>query len=76
MTGVPVPLLPGRRWLAVLGAVGQPRDGNPAAAWAMLDTDRQELTFRRTPYDVDAAAAAIRDKGLPSRLAERLFRGI
>jgi diadenosine tetraphosphatase ApaH/serine/threonine PP2A family protein phosphatase len=76
VTGVPIPLLPGRRWLAVLGAVGQPRDGNPAAAWAMLDTDRQELTFCRTPYDVAAAAAAIRDQGLPSFLAERLFKGI
>jgi diadenosine tetraphosphatase ApaH/serine/threonine PP2A family protein phosphatase len=76
VTGVPIPLLPERRWLAVLGAVGQPRDGNPAAAWAMLDTERQELTFCRTPYDVAAAAAAIRDKGLPSWLADRLFEGI
>jgi diadenosine tetraphosphatase ApaH/serine/threonine PP2A family protein phosphatase len=76
LTGVPIPLLPGRRWLAVLGAVGQPRDGNPDAAWAMLDTERQELTYCRTPYDVAAAAAAIRNKGLPSWLAERLFEGV
>ena len=76
VTGVPIPLLPARRWLAVLGAVGQPRDGNPAAAWAMLDTERQELTFCRTPYDVAAAASAIRSKGLPSWLADRLFEGI
>ena len=40
VAGVPIPLLPGRRWLAVLGSVGQPRDGNPAASYAMLDTDR------------------------------------
>ena len=39
--GVPVQLLPGRRWLAVLGSVGQPRDGDPAAAFAMFDTDRR-----------------------------------
>jgi diadenosine tetraphosphatase ApaH/serine/threonine PP2A family protein phosphatase len=60
----------------VLGAVGQPRDGNPAASWAMLDTRKNEITYRRTPYDVAAAANAIRAKGLPSFLAERLFKGI
>jgi predicted phosphodiesterase len=76
VTNVPIPLLPGRRWLAVLGAVGQPRDGNPAAAWALLDTDKNEITYCRTPYDVAAAANAIRAKGLPSFLAERLFRGV
>jgi predicted phosphodiesterase len=76
VTNVPIPLLPGRRWLAVLGAVGQPRDGNPAAAWAMLDTAKNEITYCRTPYDVAAAANAIRAKGLPSFLAERLFRGV
>jgi diadenosine tetraphosphatase ApaH/serine/threonine PP2A family protein phosphatase len=76
VTNVPIPLLPGRRWLAVLGAVGQPRDGNPAAAWAMLDTSTNEITYCRTPYDVAAAAHAIRAKGLPSFLAERLFSGV
>ncbi len=76
VTGVPIPLLPGRRWLIVAGAVGQPRDGNPAASWLTLDTEKREVTFRRTPYDVDAAAAAIRAKGLPEWLAERLFRGV
>ena len=76
VAGVPIPLLPGRRWLVVLGAVGQPRDGNPAAAWALLDTVKQDITFCRTPYDVAAAAAAIRAKGLPAFLAERLFKGI
>ncbi len=75
ITGAPIQLLQGRRWLAVLGSVGQPRDGNPAAAYAMLDTDRQEITYCRAPYDVDQAAAAIRAKGLPTWLAERLFAG-
>ena len=42
----------GRRWLAVLGSVGQPRDGNPAASYAMLDTEQRELTYCRAPYDV------------------------
>jgi diadenosine tetraphosphatase ApaH/serine/threonine PP2A family protein phosphatase len=74
-TGVAVQLLPGRRWLAVLGSVGQPRDGNPAAAYLMLDTVRREITWCRAAYDIEAAAARIRDKGLPPRLAERLFIG-
>jgi diadenosine tetraphosphatase ApaH/serine/threonine PP2A family protein phosphatase len=75
VTGVPIPLMPGRRWLIVAGSVGQPRDGNPAASWLLLDTAKREVTFRRTPYDVEAAAAAIRAKGLPDSLAERLSRG-
>ena len=74
-TGVAIPLLPGRRWLAVLGSVGQPRDGNPAASYLMLDTDRREVTYCRAPYDVGAAAAAIVNKGLPVWLAERLYLG-
>ncbi|HET7256124.1 MAG TPA: metallophosphoesterase family protein, partial [Xanthobacteraceae bacterium] len=72
---VPVQLLPGRRWLAVLGSVGQPRDGNPAASYVMLDTERREITYCRAPYDVEQAAAQIRKKGLPTRLAERLLLG-
>jgi diadenosine tetraphosphatase ApaH/serine/threonine PP2A family protein phosphatase len=74
-TGAAVPLLRGRRWLAVLGSVGQPRDGNPAAAYAMLDTERRELTYCRVPYDVERAAAAIWKIGLPPWLADRLFVG-
>jgi diadenosine tetraphosphatase ApaH/serine/threonine PP2A family protein phosphatase len=74
-SGVAIGLLPGRRWLAVLGSVGQPRDGNPAASYLMLDTVRREVTWCRAPYDVEAAAARIRDKGLPQRLADRLLVG-
>lgn len=74
-TDAPVPMLPGRRWLAVLGAVGQPRDGNPAAAYALLDTDKKEIIYCRVPYDVDEAAARIRRAGLPLWLAERLLTG-
>jgi diadenosine tetraphosphatase ApaH/serine/threonine PP2A family protein phosphatase len=73
--GVAVPLLPGRRWLAVLGSVGQPRDGNPAASYAMLDTGKNELTYCRCPYDVAQAAERIRRNGLPGWLADRLFLG-
>jgi len=75
ITGAPVPLLRQRRWLAVLGSVGQPRDGNPAASYAMLDTERNQITYFRVPYDIDAAAAKIREAGLPEILAERLKWG-
>jgi diadenosine tetraphosphatase ApaH/serine/threonine PP2A family protein phosphatase len=74
-SGVPVQLLGGRRWLAVMGSVGQPRDGNPAAAFAMLDTTSREITYCRVPYDVEAAANRIRANGLPHWLADRLLVG-
>jgi diadenosine tetraphosphatase ApaH/serine/threonine PP2A family protein phosphatase len=73
--GVAIQLLQGRRWLAVLGSVGQPRDANPAASYVMLDTERRELTYCRVPYDIERAAARIRSKGLPTWLADRLFVG-
>jgi predicted phosphodiesterase len=75
VSDVTVPMPQHRRWLAVLGAVGQPRDGNPAASYALLDTDRREITYMRVPYDVETAAAKIRAAGLPDRLAERLEVG-
>src|SRR5215207_5424191 len=71
VAGAPMPLLPSRRWLAVLGAVGQPRDRDPAACYGLFDGERSELTYVRAPYDVEAAAAKIRAAGLPSWLAER-----
>jgi diadenosine tetraphosphatase ApaH/serine/threonine PP2A family protein phosphatase len=75
VTDVPVPLLARRRWLIVLGSAGQPRDGNPAASFAMLDTDAQTVTFARAPYDTDEAAAAIVTNGLPVAFAERIKVG-
>ncbi|GAA0582802.1 metallophosphoesterase family protein [Craurococcus roseus] len=72
---VPVPLVRPRQWIAVLGAVGQPRDGDPAACYGMLDTGRGELTWVRVPYDVETAAGKIRAAGLPESLALRLHRG-
>jgi diadenosine tetraphosphatase ApaH/serine/threonine PP2A family protein phosphatase len=76
-TGATIQLLagPGRRWLAVLGSVGQPRDGNPAASYAMLDTEKRELTYCRAPYDVEEAATRIRKNGLPTWFADRLLVG-
>jgi diadenosine tetraphosphatase ApaH/serine/threonine PP2A family protein phosphatase len=75
-TGVPVQLLVGRHWLAVLGSVGQPRDGNPAASFVTFDTASREITYCRVPYDVEAAAQRIRDNGLPLWLADRLSVGM
>jgi diadenosine tetraphosphatase ApaH/serine/threonine PP2A family protein phosphatase len=74
-SGVTVQLLQGRRWLTVVGSVGQPRDGDPAASFAMFDTTSREITYCRVPYDVDAAARRIRENGLPHWLADRLSVG-
>ena len=74
-SGVPVQLLSTRHWLAVLGSVGQPRDGDPAASFAMFDTLSREITYCRAAYDVEAAAKRIRDNGLPLWLADRLSTG-
>jgi len=73
--GLPTPLARSRRWLAVLGSVGQPRDGNPLAAFALYDDARGALNFIRVSYDVDDAARKILGAGLPEFLAERLFLG-
>jgi len=63
------------RWLLNPGSVGQPRDGDPRAAWLELDTEAWTARYHRVPYDIDAAARAILDAGLPSPLAERLRIG-
>jgi diadenosine tetraphosphatase ApaH/serine/threonine PP2A family protein phosphatase len=73
--GVRIPLLPNRRWLVVLGAVGQPRDGNPAACYGLFDDEREILTYTRVAYDVESAARKIRQAGLPLVLSTRLVRG-
>ena len=73
--GFAIPLAGARRWLAIPGACGQPRDGNPAAACALFDTDARSLTFLRVPYDHDAAAAKIEAARLPSAFAQRLRTG-
>jgi diadenosine tetraphosphatase ApaH/serine/threonine PP2A family protein phosphatase len=62
-------------WLLNPGSVGQPRDGDPRAAWLMLDLNDGSASWRRTEYDVAGAAAAIRAARLPDSLAERLEYG-
>jgi diadenosine tetraphosphatase ApaH/serine/threonine PP2A family protein phosphatase len=73
--GVAIPTPPHRRWHAVVGSAGQPRDGSTAACYALADLERRTLTFRRVPYDWTAAAAKIRAAGLPEFLAARLGLG-
>lgn len=62
-------------WLLNPGSVGQPRDGDPRAAWLELDTEAWTATWRRAEYDIEGAAWAIRAARLPDALAERLSFG-
>jgi diadenosine tetraphosphatase ApaH/serine/threonine PP2A family protein phosphatase len=66
----------GRRWLLNPGSVGQPRDGDPKAAWLLLDFETDRARFQRVAYDVDATQAEIRAAGLPDGLAGRLTHGL
>lgn len=72
---VEIPLLAQRRWLAVIGSIGQPRDYNPAACYGALDTERNVLVYVRVPYDNETAARKISDAGLPEILSLRLIEG-
>ena len=73
--GVAIPVPRHRHWLATVGSVGQPRDGRPEAMYALFDDAAQQLNYRRVPYDVQAAAAAIRATPLPAFFADRLEQG-
>ena len=73
--GVPVPLSPACRYVVNVGSVGQPRDGNNAASYAIYDSDAAEVTVHRVPYDFVSAAQKILDAGLNAHFAERLVEG-
>ena len=62
-------------WLLNPGSTGQPRDGDPRAAWMVLDTQAWTAEWRREDYDLAGAQAAIRAARLPDSLAERLQYG-
>ncbi len=64
-----------QKYLINVGSVGQPRDGDWRAAYAIYDTDTNEIVLRRIPYDLEAAQRAILDAGLPQKLALRLANG-
>lgn len=75
VSGVPILLSAQRQWLVIPGSAGQPRDGNPAACYAIYDSDEGAITYFRVPYDHEAAGAKIRAAQLPQRLAQRLDDG-
>lgn len=63
------------KWLVNPGSVGQPRDGDPRAAWLELETEDHSARFHRVDYPIDDAANRIREAGLPAHLADRLYEG-
>jgi diadenosine tetraphosphatase ApaH/serine/threonine PP2A family protein phosphatase len=65
----------GRRYIVNVGSVGQPRDRDPRAAYALWDVDARQVTIRRVPYDIAGARAKIHAAGLPRFLADRLATG-
>jgi predicted phosphodiesterase len=67
--------LAGRRFLLNPGSVGQPRDGDPRAAYLLLDLDADRASFRRVEYDIARTQAEILEAGLPEPLALRLSSG-
>jgi diadenosine tetraphosphatase ApaH/serine/threonine PP2A family protein phosphatase len=75
MPGTPIKLTAFHRWLVIPGSVGQPRDGNPAACYAMLDDEADVIVYHRVPYDHERAAGKIRAAGLPSDLGSVLEQG-
>ena len=68
--------LGGVRALLNPGSVGQPRDGDPRAAYLLLDLDTQHASFRRVEYDVEQTQREMRDAALPEMLAARLELGL
>jgi diadenosine tetraphosphatase ApaH/serine/threonine PP2A family protein phosphatase len=73
---IEIPLRMEDRWIAVIGSVGQPRDGNPAACYGALETERNVLVYVRVPYDMETAARKIQHAGLPPILGLRLLEGM
>ncbi len=73
--GVPIPLDPQRRYICNPGSVGQPRDADPRASFAVLDLENRAFTVHRQEYDIDAVQAATQEAGLPTVLADRLAIG-
>jgi len=66
---------PGKKYFVNVGAVGQPRDGNPKAGYVVYDLNEQTIELRRLDYDIPKAQKKILEAGLPQRLADRLSVG-
>lgn len=74
--GVAVPVGAHREWLATVGSVGQPRDGDPRACFGILDDQAKTLSYERVEYDIERTALRIVEAGLSEHFARRLFAGI
>jgi diadenosine tetraphosphatase ApaH/serine/threonine PP2A family protein phosphatase len=72
---VKVTVEPGCRYIINVGSVGQPRDHDPRAAWALWDVEARQVTRHRVSYEIGAAQGKIRAAGLPRFLADRLAEG-
>ena len=70
-----VKLLKGHKYLFNIGSIGQPRNGDNRASFAVFDSDKQCVTRYRVPYNIAAAQEKVRAAGLPERLAARLEWG-
>jgi diadenosine tetraphosphatase ApaH/serine/threonine PP2A family protein phosphatase len=66
----------GRRYIVNVGSVGQPRDQDPRASYAIFDSDQRVVSFHRVAYDCEKASAKIRAAGLPEQLGDRLLVGV
>jgi len=66
---------PGKKYFVNVGAVGQPRDGNPKAGYVIYDLNESSIELRRLDYDIPKAQKKILEAGLPPRLADRLALG-
>ena len=66
---------PGKKYFVNVGSVGQPRDGNPKAAYVIYDMTEGSIELRRLDYDIPKAQKKILEAGLPARLAARLADG-
>jgi diadenosine tetraphosphatase ApaH/serine/threonine PP2A family protein phosphatase len=73
--GGPIRIEQGCRYILNPGSVGQPRDGDPRAAYGLLDMTEGTFTVHRVSYDIEGAAKKIYESGLPRDMGERLFRG-
>jgi len=76
ISGSAIPVPSHRRWLAIAGSAGQPRDGNAAAAYTIFDDAAEQITFYRVAYDHLAAARKVREAGLPESLARRIEQAV
>ena len=73
--GVSIPVPAHRQWLAIVGACGQPRDGDVRAMYTLYDDSTASMTFYRVPYDHQMAVLAIQRSGMPVEFAQRLEQG-